>query len=296
VQKIFLAKHDAEERRPAGRAAYTDVFGGALLRLGGEHPRLCAVTAACATGRAWRAFSDAYPGRTFDVGISESHGACFSSGLAFGGFPTVYAVYSTFAQRAYDQVFHDICLQGTRSSCASNRVGDRGEDGPTHHGVFDIAALRHIPSIVLAAPRDGRTLVRLLEWAVAWPQPVAIRYPREKRRPTCRPPRVAARPRQGGDPVRRGRRVALFAYGAMVKEAFKAAELRAADAIHGRRCAFRQAIDGEMLAQLAEDHETLVTLEDHALAGGFGAPSWRRSRPATFASSASCAWASPTAS
>jgi 1-deoxy-D-xylulose-5-phosphate synthase len=145
-----------------------------------------------------------------------------------------------------------------------------GEDGPTHHGVFDIAALRHIPSIVLAAPRDGRSFARLLAWAVTWPQPVALRYPRED--VPADMPAIEDVPLVPGkaEVLRRGRGVVLFAYGAMVKEALQAAEMRALDAITVVDARFAKPIDAELLAELAEDHETLVTLEDHALAGGFG--------------------------
>jgi 1-deoxy-D-xylulose-5-phosphate synthase len=268
--KSFLAENGGRGAKSAPRPSYTDVFGDALLALGREHARLCAVTAAMCDGTGVRAFNDAFPERTFDVGIAESHGACFSSGLAFGGAPAVYAIYSTFVQRAYDQVFHDICLQGNPVVLCLDRAGIVGEDGPTHHGVFDIAALRHLPSIVLAAPRDGRTLARLLAWAVSWPQPVAIRYPREDAPADI--PALADEPLVPGkaEVLQRGSGVALFAYGAMVTRALKAAALRAPDPITVVDARFAKPIDGELLAELAEDHHTLVTLEDHALPGGFG--------------------------
>ncbi len=268
--KSFLAENGASAARASARPSYTDVFGDTLLRLGREHPRLCAVTAAMCDGTGVRAFNDAFPQRTFDVGIAESHGACFSSGLAFGGFPTVYAIYSTFVQRAYDQIFHDICLQGNPVVLCLDRAGIVGEDGPTHHGVFDIAALRHIPSIVLAAPRDARTFARLLEWAVMWPQPVAIRYPREEAPADV--PAVRDEPLVPGkaEILRRGSGTVLFAYGAMVKEALKVADLRDPGATTVVDARFAKPIDADLLAELAGDHDTLVTLEDHALAGGFG--------------------------
>ncbi|HNS00726.1 MAG TPA: 1-deoxy-D-xylulose-5-phosphate synthase [Planctomycetota bacterium] len=253
----------------AGRA-YTDIFSEELVRLGREHGRLCAVTAAMADGTGVAAFAEAFPDRAFDVGIAESHGACFSSGLSFGGFPVVYAVYSTFVQRAYDQIFHDVCLQSNPVVLCLDRAGIVGEDGPTHHGVFDIAALRHIPSIVLAAPRDGRTFRALLAWAVTWPQPVAIRYPREEAPPEL--PALRDEPLAPGkaEVLRRGRGTALFAYGAMVKTALAAADLCAAGPITVVDARFAKPLDTALLAELAEDHDTLVTLEDHALAGGFG--------------------------
>ncbi len=268
--RSFLADGNGSRPAAGARRTYTDLFSDELVRLGRENPRLCAVTAAMADGTGVAAFADAFPERAFDVGIAEAHGACFSSGLAFGGFPTIYAVYSTFLQRAYDQIFHDICLQSNPVVLCLDRAGIVGEDGPTHHGVFDIAALRHIPSIVLAAPRDGRTFRALLAWGSTWPQPVAIRYPREDV-----PPDI---PALGDEPIvpgkaeilRRGRGTALFAYGAMVRAALKAADLRAPDPITVVDARFAKPIDAAMLAALAEDHDTLVTLEDHALAGGFG--------------------------
>lgn len=268
--KNFLPE-SVDNPKKAADKSYTHVLAETLCGLGAKHPNVCAVTAAMADGTGIRHFQKSYPDRTFDVGIAEEHGACFSSGLSFGGQIVYYVVYSTFAQRAYDQVFHEISLQNNHVVLCLDRAGVVGEDGPTHHGVFDIALFRHLPGVVLAAPRDGRTMKAMLQWAASWPQPVILRYPKslvpEAIAPETEVPLVPGR----AEVIRRGRKVVLFAYGAMVKESLAAADLLLPDhevtVVDAR---FAKPIDEALLVALAEDHDTLITVEEHALAGGFG--------------------------
>ncbi len=266
--KNFLPANGANGAKK--RRTFTDVFAQSLCELGKENDKVCAVTAAMCAGTGVQKFGKEYPDRMFDVGIAEEHGVCFSSGLSFGGRPTVYALYSTFAQRAYDQIFHDVCLQQNEVVFCLDRAGIVGEDGPTHHGVFDIGLLRHLPCIVLAAPRDGDQLRAMLRWALTWPEPVVIRYPK-----TVAPDPILAEeaaPLQPGraEIVRRGAGIAVLAYGSMVAEAVQAADMLPAHAVTVVDARFAKPVDTRLLKELAHDHEVLFTVEEHALAGGFG--------------------------
>jgi 1-deoxy-D-xylulose-5-phosphate synthase len=229
------------------------------------------------SGTGLNVLQKAMPERCFDVGIAEQQAVLFASGLALQGAKPVCAIYSTFLQRAYDQIVHDVCLQQLNVVFALDRAGLVGDDGPTHHGAFDIAYLRCLPHIVLMAPRDEAMLVHMLRTALAYDEgPVALRYPRGEAAGVPLPSRPRAIPIGTGEILREGRRVALVGYGSGVGRALEAADLLAAHDLEVTvaDARFAKPLDGGLLAQLAAEHELLVTVEEGVLAGGFGSAVW----------------------
>ena len=291
----------APAARSAGKGAspppqYTQVFGEALVRECERDERVVGITAAMNSGTGLSILQKAMPDRYFDVGIAEQQAILFAAGLALQGVKPVAAIYSTFLQRAYDQIVHDVCLQRLNVVFAMDRAGLVGDDGPTHHGAFDIAYLRCLPNIVLMAPRDEAMLVNMLRTALEYDDgPIALRYPRGEGTgvPLPREPqaiaigtgeilREAAATRAGtgaagasaaGFPVAR---VALIGYGAGVGKALAAAdELARRDiAVTVADARFAKPIDAGLMAQLAAEHDLLVTVEVGVLAGGFGSAVW----------------------
>jgi 1-deoxy-D-xylulose-5-phosphate synthase len=216
------------------------------------------------------AFGREFPTRFFDVGICEQHALGLASGLAAAGLKPVVGIYSTFLQRGYDQVFHDLCLQGAAVVLGIDRAGIVGDDGPTHHGVFDIAYLRHLPGIVLMAPKDAAELQQMVRLAVETDVPCAIRYPRAE---AVTPQDQMATLRMGeSETLRQGQEAAILAYGAMVKPALEAAERLARQGIAAAviNARFAKPLDRETILSAFASHPFVVTVEDHALAGGFG--------------------------
>jgi 1-deoxy-D-xylulose-5-phosphate synthase len=255
--------------------AYTTVFGRALVEECRRDARVCAITAAMNTGTGLDLLQKAMPDRYYDVGIAEQHAVLFASGLALGGLKPVVAVYSTFLQRGFDQIVHDVCLQRLNVVFAADRAGLVGDDGPTHHGAFDVSYLRCLPNLVLMAPRDATALVDMLHTALTYDDgPIAVRYPRGTAVgfAAVRAPRPIAIGR--GEVLAPGERVALLGYGSGVALALAAAhELRAR---HGLRATvadarFAKPLDEALILELAEAHELVVTIEENVLAGGFGA-------------------------
>jgi 1-deoxy-D-xylulose-5-phosphate synthase len=269
---------------PAKRAVpqYTKVFGDALLRECERDERVVGITAAMNSGTGLSILQKAMPDRYFDVGIAEQQAVLFAAGLALEGIKPVAAIYSTFLQRAYDQIVHDVCLQRLGVVFAMDRAGLVGDDGPTHHGAFDIAYLRCLPNIVLMAPRDEAMLVHMLRTAVEHDGPVALRYPRGEATGVQLPLASKAIPIGRGEilleaePAEAGRRVALIGYGTGVGKALEAAaELaRHEIAVTVADARFAKPIDAGLMAQLAAEHDLLVTVEEGALAGGFGTAVW----------------------
>jgi 1-deoxy-D-xylulose-5-phosphate synthase len=269
---------------PAPAPQYTQVFGEALVRECARDERVVGITAAMNSGTGLNILQKAMPERYFDVGIAEQQAVLFAAGLALQGVKPVAAIYSTFLQRAYDQIVHDVCLQKLNVVFAMDRAGLVGDDGPTHHGVFDIAYLRCLPNIVLMAPRDEALLVDMLHTALRYDDgPVALRYPRGEGlgvdisgQPRLIPIGTGEILRAGGAAGPGGARVALVGYGSGVNKAIEAADLLAerdipvtvADA------RFAKPIDAGLMAQLAAEHDLLVTVEEGVLAGGFGTAVW----------------------
>ena len=271
-------------RRPAMRPAapdgaapsprqYTEVFGRALVAECRRDERVCGITAAMNTGTGLDLLQHAMPDRYYDVGIAEQHAVLFAAGQALTGMKPVVAIYSTFLQRAFDQIVHDVCLQKLDVVLAMDRSGLVGADGPTHHGAFDISYLRCLPNIVLMAPRDAPMLVDMLHTALEHDGPVALRYPRGAAQgtPPNAPPRTIEIGR--GEYLRRGERVALLGYGSGVSIASTVADrLRDDHAIHATvvDARFAKPLDAALIAGLVAGHELLVTVEENVLAGGFG--------------------------
>jgi 1-deoxy-D-xylulose-5-phosphate synthase len=266
---------------------YTQVFGEALVRECLRDERVVGITAAMNSGTGLNILQKAMPDRYFDVGIAEQQAILFAAGLALQGVKPVAAIYSTFLQRAFDQIVHDVCLQKLNVVFAMDRAGLVGDDGPTHHGVFDIAYMRCLPNIVLMAPRDEAMLVHLLHTALSYDDgPIALRYPRGEGTGVALPQTPRAIPIGSGeiliepDPpgvsAAVGRRVALIGYGSGVGKAIEAAELLASEGIAATvaDARFAKPIDTGLMAQLAAEHDLLVTVEEGVLAGGFGSAVW----------------------
>jgi 1-deoxy-D-xylulose-5-phosphate synthase len=253
------------------KVTYTDIAANTITDLGTTDTNVVAITAAMPEGTGLCQCSLAWPSRCYDVGICEAHAVTFASGLARAGKRPIVAVYSTFLQRAVDSIFHDVCLQGDIPVVLCiDRAGFVGADGPTHHGLFDIAMLRAIPNIVLAAPRDGDELAMMIRWASASGKPVAIRYPRAAVPPSAGPLSPIELGR--AETLSRGERAAIIAYGASVAEAVRAGEILAAEGIRPTvvNARFAKPLDDAMLSELASSHEVLITAEEGALIGGFG--------------------------
>jgi 1-deoxy-D-xylulose-5-phosphate synthase len=264
----------------ARRAApqYTQVFGEALVEEVRRDRRVVGITAAMNSGTGLNLLQKAEPEHYFDVGIAEQQAVLFASGLALEGAKPVCAIYSTFLQRAFDQIVHDVCLQELDVTFALDRAGLVGDDGPTHHGAFDIAYLRCLPNITLAAPRDEAQLKHLLRTALTHGGPFALRYPRGEAigvpMPSAR--QVQAVPIGRGEILREGLRVALIGYGSGVQKALDAADLLAERGLDVTvaDARFAKPLDVELMTTLAGDHELLVTVEEGVLAGGFGSAVW----------------------
>src|SRR4051794_4561554 len=256
---------------------YTEVFGNAMVGEARRNPRVVGITAAMNTGTGLDILQKAMPDRYFDVGIAEQQALLFASGLALEGTRPVAAIYSTFLQRAFDQIVHDVCLQSLPVVLCMDRAGLVGDDGPTHHGAFDIAYLRPLPNITLMAPRDEAMLVHMLHTALGHDVgPVAIRYPRGEGVGVPLPELPEALPIGTGEILREGSGVAFVGYGTGVQKALGAADLLAdrgldvtvADA------RFAKPLDVPLLGQLAAEHDLLVTVEEGVLSGGFGSAVW----------------------
>jgi 1-deoxy-D-xylulose-5-phosphate synthase len=252
------------------RRTYTDVFGSTLIRLARADQRIVAITAAMPDGTGTAAFAKKFPGRFFNVGIAEQHAVTFAAGLARGGLRPVVAIYSTFLQRAYDQIVHDVCLQNLPVVFALDRAGIVGEDGPTHHGVFDLSYLRHIPNLVVMAPKDGPELAEMLLTAVSMDCPTAIRYPREEA--VC-PRRTAFTrlPVGRAEVLREGRDVAIVAIGSMVAPAVKAAEALDEELIDSAvvNARFAAPVDENAILTAARSCRAMVIAEENVGCGGF---------------------------
>ncbi len=259
------------------RPQYTEVFGRALIRECQRDDRVLGITAAMNSGTGLSLLQKAMPDRYFDVGIAEQQAVLMASGLALQGAKPVAAIYSTFLQRAYDQIVHDVCLQRLNVVFAMDRAGLVGDDGPTHHGAFDIAYLRCLPNLVLMAPRDEAMLVHLLHTALRYDDgPVAIRYPRGEGTGVRLPDQPVPVAIGTGEILREGERVALLGYGAGVGKALEAAELLGEHGISPTvaDARFAKPIDAGLVAQLAAEHDLLVTVEEGVLPGGFGSAVW----------------------
>ncbi len=252
--------------------SYTEVFGQTMLKLADEDERLVAISAAMSDGTGLDKFAAQHPERFFDVGIAESHGITFACGLAVEGMRPVAAIYSTFMQRAYDQVMHDLCLQNLPVTIAMDRAGIVGEDGPTHHGVFDFAFLRHLPNMIVMAPKDENELQHMIKTAVERNGPAAIRYPRGTGYGVPLDQELAALPVGKAETLRDGGDLVILAIGATVHPALEAAQRLAGEGIDAAvvNARFVKPLDEELIVKYARKTGRVVTAEEHALQGGFG--------------------------
>jgi 1-deoxy-D-xylulose-5-phosphate synthase len=253
--------------------AYTSVFGDALVVEAKRDARVIGITAAMAGGTGLTALAKECPEQYYDVGIAEQDAVLFAAGLAIQGAKPVCAIYSTFLQRAYDQLVHDVCLQKLNVVFAMDRAGLVGDDGPTHHGAFDVSYFRALPNVVAMAPRDEAMLIHMLRTAVAYDDgPIALRYPRGTAEGVPLPERALEIPIGTGEVIGEGERVALLGYGYGVRVALDAAALLAEHDLSvtvadGR---FAKPLDEGLIERLAAEHDLLVTVEENVLAGGFG--------------------------
>jgi 1-deoxy-D-xylulose-5-phosphate synthase len=262
------------EKPPAASAPpqYTKVFADAIVAEAAADERVIGITAAMAGGAGLQKLCDERPEQYYDVGIAEQNAVLLASGMALQGGKPVCAIYSTFLQRAFDQIVHDVCLQDLDVTFAMDRAGLVGDDGPTHHGAFDVSYFRPIPNVVVMAPSDEAMLVHMLHTAIAHDGPAALRYPRGAGEGVELPSKPELVPIGKGEVLAKGERVALLGYGYGVTVAREAAEILSkhgleATVADGR---FAKPIDGELAQRLAHDHELLVTIEENVLPGGFG--------------------------
>lgn len=253
------------------KANYTDVFSTVMKKLGERNPKVVAITAAMAEGTGLRRFHRNFPDRFFDVGIAEAHATTFAAGLAKSGLIPVFAVYSSFLQRAFDQILHDVCIQNLHVIFAIDRAGLVGSDGETHQGIFDISYLSVIPNMTIMAPKNKWELSDMMKFAVAYDGPIALRYPRGAAYDgikEIRQPIELAK----SELIRKGSTVAIMALGSMVKTAVDVVKLLEAEGISATliNARFAMPFDKEAIKELPAEHSLLVTMEENVQSGGFG--------------------------
>jgi 1-deoxy-D-xylulose-5-phosphate synthase len=267
----------SKKSNPGAPPKFQDVFADALISLAEKDPRVVGITAAMPDGTGLAKFGKRFPDRYFDVGIAEAHAVCFAAGMATNGLRPVCAIYSTFLQRAYDQIVHDVVVQNLPVVFCMDRSGFVGDDGPTHMGLYDIAYMRTLPNITLMAPRNEEEMLPMLEHALALNAPVAIRYPRGSTNGKHRD-ELAPMVQGKAEVLRRGRGIAILGYGNTVDLALDAYD--SLSAVEGAKekgtlptvvnARFCKPLDEALLIELARDHSHIITLEEHSLAGGFG--------------------------
>ena len=256
---------------PRAKANYTDIFSTVMRKLGERDRQVVAITAAMSDGTGLKRFHNMFPERFFDVGIAEGHAVTFAAGLASAGLKPIVAVYSSFLQRAYDQILHDVCIQDLPVAFAIDRAGLVGSDGETHQGIFDISYLSAIPNMNIMAPKNKWELSDMIKFAVDFPHPIAIRYPRGEAYDGLKEARAKIVYGKS-EVIREGSQIALVALGSMVKTALevegKLKEQGFAPTLVNAR--FAKPLDGELLDQLAKNHQLLVTMEENVASSGFG--------------------------
>jgi 1-deoxy-D-xylulose-5-phosphate synthase len=251
---------------------YTEVFSRTLCRLARRNDRIVAITAAMPSGTGLEQFSKKFPDRFYDIGIAEQHAVAFAAGLAVEGLRPVVAIYSTFLQRAYDQIVHDVCLQELPVVFALDRGGIVGEDGPTHHGVFDLSYLRHIPNMVVMAPKDENELQHMVKTAICSNSPIAFRYPRGVGYGVTLDPRLKRLEIGRAELLREGDDIVILAVGSTVIPSLEAAEKLEERGIHAAvvNSRFVKPLDGELLCDLGQKIGRVLTVEENVFNGGFG--------------------------
>lgn len=253
------------------KANYTDVFSTVMLKLAERNPKVCAITAAMPDGTGLKRFASKYPDRFFDVGIAEEHAVTFAAGLAAGGLRPIVAIYSSFLQRAYDQIIHDVCIQNLPVVFAVDRAGIVGSDGETHQGIFDLSYLSSIPNMTVMAPKNKWELSDMLKFALTRQTPIAIRYPRGLAYDGLKDNRADIEYGKS-EIITEESGIALYAVGSMVKTACEVRDILLEKGIKSSivNARFVKPIDEAMVDYLSSNHETIVTLEENVLSGGFG--------------------------
>jgi 1-deoxy-D-xylulose-5-phosphate synthase len=259
-------------KEPATAPSYTAVFAQATIDLMEEDERVVAITAAMPDGTGLNKVMQAFPDRTFDVAIAEQHAVTFAAGMATEGLKPIAAIYSTFLQRAFDQIFHDVVLMGLDVTFALDRAGVAGADGPTHHGLMDFAYLRPMPGFVIMAPKDENELRHMLKTAVYYDGPASVRYPRGSAVGVAIDEKIGLLEIGRAEILREGSDVAILGIGSQVAYCSKAAEKLSADGINATvvNARFVKPLDEELILTLARSTGSIVTVEDHYLMGGFG--------------------------
>ena len=260
-------------KNPNAAPAYTTILGKALVEVCKQNAQVVGITAAMPDGTGLVALQKEIPERFFDVGIAEQHAVTFAAGMATEGYIPVVAIYSTFLQRAYDQIIHDVCIQNLNVVFVMDRGGLVGSDGPTHHGAFDLSYLRCIPNMVVMAPKDEQELRDMLFTAVEYKKgPIALRYPRGNALGVPVRKEFTKLEIGKGETVRTGSDVAILAVGNMVQNSLKAAEVLAKDGISAEvvNMRFIKPLDDKLIRILASRMDNFVTVEDNVIEGGFG--------------------------
>lgn len=260
-------------KSPKKGPSYSEVFGRSLTELAEARPKVVAITAAMADGTGLKFFRERFPDRFFDVGIAEGHAVTFAAGLAAEGIRPVVAIYSTFLQRSFDQIIHDVALQNLPVVFALDRGGLVGDDGPTHHGAFDLSYLRHIPHLVVMAPKDERELKAMVQTALEYTEgPIAFRYPRGQGPGVPFEGPVDSIPIGRGEVLHAGKDVGILAIGTMVYPAIEAARLleQRGVSVYLANARFVKPLDGRLIRSMVQRTRRMVTVEENALVGGFG--------------------------
>jgi 1-deoxy-D-xylulose-5-phosphate synthase len=259
--------------KPSADRSYTEIFGDKLVELAKADAKIIAITAAMPEGTGLDKFHKQFPERFFDVGIAEGHAACFAAGLAKIGFRPVVAVYSTFLQRAYDQIIEDVCLQNLPVIFCIDRAGIVGEDGMTHQGIFDVGFLSTIPNLIVMAPKDGRELEEMLELSLTLDKPVAIRYPKGRAKEIKSAGRSAGIKLGKAEVLREGGDFTLFAFGSMVAPAQEALDILAKEGFLGTliNARFSSPLDKDFLVQISKKTKHCFAIEEGICDVGFGA-------------------------
>lgn len=250
--------------------SFTDIFGETLTKLADEDQRIVAVTAAMRSGTGLKYFAEKHKDRFFDVGIAEQHAVTFSAGLALEGFRPFVAIYSTFLQRSFDMIIHDVCLQNLPVCFAIDRAGLVGEDGPTHHGQFDLSYLRCIPNIVISAPKDDKELISLMKSTLKWDKPTCIRYPRGSA--IISNEEIEYIEIGQGKFLKEGKDIAVIAVGPILYEILKSADMLKQEGIEITvfNARFIKPLDEENIEKILKNHKLVLTIEENTIVGGLG--------------------------
>ncbi|UCD83631.1 MAG: 1-deoxy-D-xylulose-5-phosphate synthase [Deltaproteobacteria bacterium] len=267
--KIATGKPISQKGQPR---SYTEIFGQTMVSLAKKDKRIVGITAAMPEGTGLDRFGKEFPDRFYDVGIAEQHGITFAAGMAAEGFKPVSAIYSTFLQRAYDQILHDVCLQNLPVVFALDRGGIVGEDGPTHHGLFDLSYLRHMPNMIVMAPKDENELQHMLKTALEYGRPASLRYPRGKGCGVSLDTEIKSLPLGKAEVLQEGADLAIVGIGSTVYPAWEAARRLSQSGIQATvvNSRFVKPLDTELFCSLAKKVKNIITVEENVLQGGFG--------------------------